>query len=617
MSSVFVFQGSLKFIKSRRYCVPNNPKVYFLLGSAANSDIFSLAKENGWEPIDLSLGQSWSQERIIEEYLDLIASFSQWNAGTLHWWATLFSSKNRINSPLLPNFQELHQSLSAIENLQRDESLVLINISWPVVKALQTIAPQNGCQFKIYSTLFSKLSDLVKAKYIFWKSFFAEVVFSYVSIWKAKRAFGKPQIIDSRKPVYLIKSSTYLRNFNENHYVDPFFGKLPEYLKEQLPDADVLTVALGFQDRVKCYQKMKELNNSLVHPIEIYLTYWDVLKRSFQWLWKMNFDPFRIKGKLYWMGHEITPFFSELISFGGFRISIFHALQFDIAKRLGEIYKIQACFMTYEGRPWERFFIAGLRKAYMKTIIVGYQHTVIPLSATDMFLHPDEKELIPLPDKIVTVGMITKKILEQFGSYPKEQIVVGCALRFESLQNIPLLKCRKESKQNFVLLVAFGGSAEEIPLLNYALRQAVLIKNAVFRMRTHPAFPWNQLLSLSSWDKVLPENVENSTYSEVLEDLKDCDAILYWGTTVAMEALMVGKPVIQFDRGDLLNYDPLFEFTDFKWQVQRKDSLQKIIQKIQALPETQYCKHQQQGRKYMEQYFFPVTDRNMSKFLYN
>ena len=122
-----------------------------------------------------------------------------------------------------------------------------------------------------------------------------------------------------------------------------------------------------------------------------------------------------------------------------------------------------------------------------------------------------------------------------------------------------------------------GGSAEEIPLLNYALSQAVLIKDAVFRMRTHPAFPWNQLLSLSSWDKVVPENVENSTYSEVLEDLKDCDAILYWGTTVAMEALMVGKPIIQFDRGDLLNYDPLFEFVDFKWQVQRKDSLKKII----------------------------------------
>ena len=335
MSSVFVFQGSLKFIKSRRYCVPNNPKVYFLLGSAANSDIFSLAKENGWEPVDFSKDQSWTQEQIIEEYLDLIASFSQWNAGTLHWWATHFSSKNRLNSPLLPNFQELHQSLSAIGNLKGDDSLVLLNISWPVLKVLQVLAHKGGYQLKIYSPLFSKLKDLGKAKYYFWKNFFAEVVFSYVSIWKAKRAFGEPQIIDSKIPVYLIKSFTYPRNLNEDHYEDPFFGKLPEYLKEQLPDATVLTLALGFKDRVKCYQKMKELNNNLVHPIEIYLTYWDVLKRSFQWFWRMNFYPFRIRGRLNWMGHEITPFFRELISFGGFRISIFQTLHFDIAKRLG------------------------------------------------------------------------------------------------------------------------------------------------------------------------------------------------------------------------------------------------------------------------------------------
>ena len=135
---------------------------------------------------------------------------------------------------------------------------------------------------------------------------------------------------------------------------------------------------------------MKELNNSLVHPLEIYLTYWEVLKCSLKWFWKINFDPFRIKGKLYWLGYEITPFFDEFINFGGFRISFFQALHFDIAKRLGEKYQIQACLMTYEGRPWERFFIAGLRKANIKTIIIGYQHTVIPLAATDMFLHPKE-----------------------------------------------------------------------------------------------------------------------------------------------------------------------------------------------------------------------------------
>ncbi len=43
-----------------------------MLGSAANSDIFSLAKENGWEPVDISKDQSWTQEQILEVYLDLI-----------------------------------------------------------------------------------------------------------------------------------------------------------------------------------------------------------------------------------------------------------------------------------------------------------------------------------------------------------------------------------------------------------------------------------------------------------------------------------------------------------------------------------------------------------------
>ena len=138
------------------------------MGSVSIGKNLSFIKENGWEPIDLSLGKSWSQEQIIEEYLDLIASFSQWNAGTLHWWATHFSSKNRINSPLLPNFQELHQSLSAIGNLKEDDSLVLLNISWPVLKVLQALTHKGGYQLKIYSPLFYKLKDLSKAKYYFW-----------------------------------------------------------------------------------------------------------------------------------------------------------------------------------------------------------------------------------------------------------------------------------------------------------------------------------------------------------------------------------------------------------------------------------------------------------------
>jgi len=373
-----------------------------------------------------------------------------------------------------------------------------------------------------------------------------------------------------------------------------------------------MTVALGFQDKKECYTLMNTLVET-IYPLEVYLHYRDVYFRALQWILKFLFFPFQMKGEIQFMGYDATMLFKELIRCGGFRISFFQALHFDIARRLGQKYQIKTCLMSYEGRPWERFFMTGLRKTNENIQIIGCQHTVIPLSATDMFLHPKEVGLIPLPDKIVTTGMTPKFFLERYSAYPKEQVYTGCALRFESLQKRSVLVRSKQ--KHFVLLVAFGGSSEEVPLLNYSLRQAFLNKDIIFRMRAHPAFSWNQLMSLSSWRKKLPENVENSTSFEVSDDLEICDAVLYWGTTVALESLLVGKPIIHFDRGDLLNYDPLFEFTDFKWQVQATDSLQTVIQEIQALPETLYCEHQQQGRKYMKEYFYPVNNENLENFL--
>jgi hypothetical protein len=275
--------------------------------------------------------------------------------------------------------------------------------------------------------------------------------------------------------------------------------------------------------------------------------------------------------------------------------------------------------MTYEGRPWERLFMTGLRASRPDVNIIGCQHTVIPQSATDMFLHPKEKNLIPLPDKIITTGLITKKILDKYSAYPQEKVYAGCALRFESLQKLSLIprKSLHENQLNkFNLLVAFGGTEEEVPLLNYALEQAEEIPEIVFRMRTHPVFPFDQLLQLSLWrDKALPNNVEESNSPSVIEDLKICDAVLYWGTTVSLEALKIGKPIIQFDRGDFLNYDPLFEFLDFKWQVKLGYSLQVTIQKILNLSDIQYGEGQRLGRMYAEQYFYPVTKDNLAAFL--
>lgn len=621
MPSVFVFKCNNKFIKKWGESVSHNSKVYFFSGSAGKNKNWMLAKKFGWKSINYSVTQKSSSEQMLHEYMDLMGSLNEWNATSLHWWATHFSSKNRLNSPILPYLQELHESLTVIETLEQRDSLVLLNMSWPVINTLQSLSSDTGYSFQLFSTPFLKLRDLVKAKLCFWKNFLGEIILSLLSIWKAKKAFGKPDKIDPETPVYLIKSFTYLRNFFDDKYLDPFFGNLSEYLSKQLAHENVLTVALGFQDRVDCYKKMNYLKSGLVHPIEIYLTYWAVIKCVLQWFWVLSFRKFHIKGPLSWLGYDITFFFREIVKQGGLQISFFQALHYEAACRITKLYNIHTCLMTYEGRPWERFFIAGLRDSSPKIQIIGCQHTVIPLSAADIFLHPKEISHIPLPDKIITTGSITKKILDKYSSFPKDQVHAGCALRFESLQNLPLLSRKfsdKEVPSKYVVLVAFGGSLEEVPLLNYALEQAKIIPGSLFIMRTHPAYPFDKLLKFSEWNnKILPKNIEQSINAKVIEDIKACNVVLYWGTTVSLEALMLGKPIIQFDRGDFLNYDPLFEFKDFKWHVSKERALQNALNEIQNLSDISFIEYQKRGRLYVEDYFFPVTKDRLSFFLPN
>ena len=77
---------------------------------------------------------------------------------------------------------------------------------------------------------------------------------------------------------------------------------------------------------------------------------------------------------------------------------------------------------------------------------------------------------------------------------------------------------------------------------------------------------------------------------------------------------MLGKPIIQFDRGDFLNYDPLFDFGEFKWLVSKERPLLNVIHEIQNLSDTRYVELQKRGRLYVEDYFHPVTTDRLSLF---
>ena len=175
------------------------------------------------------------------------------------------------------------------------------------------------------------------------------------------------------------------------------------------------------------------------------------------------------------------------------------------------------------------------------------------------FIGKKENGIKPLPDKLLTVGLVTKEILRDYGNYPRSMVDTGCALRYEYLEWI---KLKKIQGSDFILL-ALDGLPEVKVMVNYVLKYADKLKDYTIIIRTHPALPWKNIQDDIKYDIDILTNVTLSPSIALIDDLNKADICIYWGSTVSIEALALGIPIINYNNNSYLKYDPLFLFNDF------------------------------------------------------
>jgi hypothetical protein len=557
------------------------------------------------------------QEAVLNDYIEVIGKMAQWNGHDLHWWATHIASKNRFASPLPALLDVLIRCLNAIEEItENGRPLIILGAPWPVVRALEHSANRLNWSLHIISWPWSRLLKRFLGQAKAWGSLTKELLTSIFQILEVRRYFGQiKQKAQEKKPVYLIKSFVYPNAFSEKDlYRDPFFGNLPLFLSQHLDKiSDILTVTVGFEKRSDCYKRMRELKDKHVVPLLILLHWWDAMMGFVQILRCRIYNTFRVAEKVTLMEFDISGLLRELLASGGWRISLFQYLHFKAASRIAKYYNILACVMTYEGNPWERMFIKGLQNVKPEIFIIGYQHAVIPQSAANMFLSTKELDHIPSPSLLLTTGNVPVNILNKYSTFKKGFIQAACALRFDYLFKYEHLPRRKP--QDFLsILVVLEGVRDVLSLVEYVFDYASRLLNVRFRIRAHPVLPFEKLLEYLG-KNVRQVNCDISRGVTVLEDIANCDVVLYWGTTVALEALMMGRPVIHFDRGDVLSYDPLFDLEIFKWKVTAQDDLSHVIDSIRGISDHEYYKLQKSARQYIMNYFHPVSDTALSQFL--
>jgi len=518
------------------------------------------------------------KEAFLKDYLDLIGSMGKDNGSSRLWWATDISSKNRFESKLMPLLQELLEIKGGVRPQ---------NHASPLKKWVH-----------IYIFRLRRIASLFfHAARIYTRSVYSRIYLSK----KIQKQLSR------KKSYYVMRSFTYNRSFKtDGTYRDPFLGEAPEFIKKK---KDVLILSDILEDFPYCVKNIKKCSSHVIVPLDYFISIRDI----FCAVMRILTYKVRVVDHLSFGGYPVAELIRrELIrTLNGIRI--YQLLNYESIQALLKNISVDTFLLTYENNPWEKMCMLALRECSPSTRILGFQHNVVPQASTNMFIAPTEKDIIPKPDRILTTGEIPKRIIERYGALNGGMIIPACALRHEYLFTFNSEK-RLKSK---IILLALEGIFDVYKIINYCLQQ--LGNNDTYKIliRTHPVLPIKKI----QHKLIAPlKNFHNVTVSDgksrsLKENIQEAEVVMYWGSTVGMEALWMGKPVIHFDNGSVLSYDPLFDCPYLKWSVNEHSSLISALNDIVAMGDQEFQGQERKAKKYLHQYFHNVTEENIKKFL--
>ena len=261
----------------------------------------------------------------------------------------------------------------------------------------------------------------------------------------------------------------------------------------------------------------------------------------------------------------------------------------------------------FENKPIEKLMLLGIKNKF-KTI--GYQHSSITARHLSFQLLKDELNVNPLPDRIVTLGEVTRKWIIDKGNISPTKIDQGVALRTNLLS---IKKVDSLNINNIKLLFVFSSSIDEVILCINFLKKVLPKKNIVFRFRFHIHFPFSKLKSdQKNW---VIQNVELISENALQEDLNWTNITLYISSSVALESLLVGIPIIWLDI-DKLNSNPLlYHNVQNSWRVKSSKELIDIIYEIFYLSRKEKRQKAIKGKEFAESYMIPKKFLTTKTFL--
>lgn len=551
-------------------------------------------------------------EKFRDEYLKLIQELGvRYNSKV--WWATWISSKNRFNDKLF-NLVYFFAKIVHLYETNKWKKLLLISPPREILSSLKRYCREQDIQLKILgNSLIWKLSlscPIVDFKFFYNFINLFSSVYPRMIISKRKFKLRMEEVLKKKDRYFLIKTFVYDRSLSESeNYSDAYFGMLPDYLKKNGKRLIIVGSFIGNFNRIA--SRLCKNHKILVVPEEYFLNFISIVRACLE----VYFKRIIIENPILFNSLNITEIVRDSLANEFLNYLVHNFCYFEVAKNMAKKIELETVLITHENNSWEKMYIMALRKYSPNTAIIGFQHAVIPPSHLGLVLKEKERKIIPLPDKIITSGEINRNILITHGGYDEARIVIGCALKQNQLFTIPR---RAPHSNNIIhhILVGLEGVWESVDLMNFVFDALKDKTDYTVRFRAHPALPLSQLEAKTKFKlNGRLSHFERSQNPPLFKDLQWADLMVYSGSTVALEALMYGIPVINVDIGHALNIDPCFECNHFKRVVNTPNELIEAIQYFVQLEEEQILTEQKSAQEYTSKYFYSPTDENLKCFI--
>lgn len=560
-----------------------------------------LNRNSNFKRIVISTITSQEQAVCEREYIANVSKLAD-IFDSLEWWANPVSEKNEHFSMQYKDLCLFFSLIKTIDRYINERCDILVYGSRSVYNILKKHYLNKRIQViflgsHYFANILSFIYQILKIVLLIFRIIMRKFLLRKIN-GKVKKQ------LSDKSCCYVIRTWLYSQP-DTSFKNDAFFGKLAEYALNR--GNKVLLLGGIIDSYRKILQRiLRSSEKIIVIPEEYFLKYSDIFKLFTYFKFRIR----KLHDKLLFKGIDVSDYYSQEIFKGFWQDSYVHnMIRYMIAKRFGETVNFNIFLQTFENYAWEKLTIKGIKAARSNCRVLGFQHAFVSRNSFKYFPGQQELDKIPLPDKIITMGKRTKEILQNYGVYHKEQIVVGCALRQQYFDDLLLTDWRRSNK---ILVPLTMVIPESIKVIKFLCDSNISKTNKKIVIRPHPARDFQSVKKRISFE--IPSNFTINNCKTMKEELHDTGMVLYTWSTIAAEALRLGLPVIYLDILKPLYVDPLFECEALKRKVSEADELVPAVDSLYGISNDDFEMERKRASEYIKGYFYPVTESNLTHF---